>query len=92
MAIPKRYVLEGTWSGYNSGQRRLVHRQVFRKPVNLTCIRYTDGTTLDITVRSAKKSERVKEIHGYTSLIRDALELKKDYVLVDEIVARKISA
>ena len=85
----KRYILEGYWSGYNSGQRRVVHRQIIRKPVTLSCIRYTDGTTLDISVRPAKKGERVKEIHGYDSLIRDALMFNKDYVSVDEIVARK---
>lgn len=85
----KRYILEGTWSGYNSGQRRIVHRQIIHKPVSLSCIRYTDGTTLDIGIRPAKKGERVKEIHGYTSLIRDALMSNKDYVSVDEIIARK---
>ncbi len=85
----KRYILEGTWSGYTSGQRRVVHRQVIHKPVTLSCIRYTDGTTLIIDVRPALPRERVKEIHGYTSLIRDALALNKDYVSVDEIVARK---
>ncbi|HZZ82028.1 MAG TPA: hypothetical protein VFE62_26245 [Gemmataceae bacterium] len=89
MTTPKRYILEGTWSGYHSAQRRIVHRQLFRKPVNLSCIRYTDGTTLDISVRPAKPRERVKEIHGYTSLVRDALAIGKDYVSVDEIAARK---
>lgn len=88
---PKRYILEGTWSGYRSSQRRVVHRQVIRKLVSLSCICYTDGTKLDISVRPAKKGERVKEIHGYTSLIRDALALNKDYVTVDELVKRKAS-
>jgi hypothetical protein len=85
----KRYVIEGTWSGYHSGQRRVAHREVIAesraKKFVLTCIRYTDGTTLDITLRPAEYREKVKEISGYRSLIRDAEMLGKSYVTVDEL-------
>ena len=70
-----RYVIEGEWSGYSSGQRRVVHREVTDRAARADwcrragCILYTDGTRLDLTVREAKPRERVTEIHGYTSLI-----------------------
>lgn len=83
--MAKRYILEGEWSGYNSGQRRIVHRQIIHKPADLSCIRYSDGTTLNISIRAANPRERVTELHGYTSLVRDALRLNKAYVTVDEL-------
>jgi hypothetical protein len=83
-----RYVLEGTWSGYHSVQRRVVHREVIRKPIELSCIQYTDGTTLQIYVREARPRERVQEINGYGSLIRQALRLNKSFVTVNELQER----
>lgn len=81
----KRYVLEGEWSGYRSSQRRVVHREVISEEIPLSCIRYSDGTTLDITVRPAKPRERVQKIGGYTKLVREAMALNKSYVTVDEL-------
>jgi hypothetical protein len=74
-----RYVLEGTWRGYKSSQDAVVHREVVqgnRKSYlawlqKTFCIRYTDGTTLELNVRPAKPRERVVEKHGYRSLIDD---------------------
>lgn len=75
----KRFVIEGEWSGYTSSQRRIVHRTVHKDcfkylrkwAENNHSITYTDGTALHISVRDAKHRERVKEIHGYDSLISD---------------------
>ena len=75
----KRYVLEGTWSGYTSSQERAVHREVVpgsRKTFlawirDAFGIRYTDGTMLYLTVRECKPRERVQPINGYKSLIED---------------------
>ncbi len=73
-----RWILEGEWSGYTSAQRQIVHRQVvvgmplFRAWCEKThAIRYTDGTALTLSVRTAKPREKVGEIKAYTSLIRD---------------------
>lgn len=76
---PKRFVIEGEWSGYRSSQQRVVHRQAYpggRKKFRewaekVGGIRYTDGTMLYLIVRDCKPRERVKEIRGYTSLIED---------------------
>jgi hypothetical protein len=89
-----RYILEGEWSGYHSGQQRIVHRTVISeqraKKINeqkLSCITYSDGTSLDLTLRPAKPRERVKESHGYDSLIDDCLHYKVCSVM-DLIAAR----
>lgn len=74
-----RFIIEGEWSGYRSSQQRIVHRTVhapaykkLREWAERThAITYTDGTSLFIRVRDCKPRERVKEIHGYDSLIRD---------------------
>lgn len=70
--MKKRFILEGEWSGYRSEQRRVCHRTVITNKDdfnNLTSIAFTDGTTLDLTVRPCLPRERVKQIHGYDSLI-----------------------
>jgi hypothetical protein len=75
----KRFVLEGTWRGYRSEQDRIVHREVIlssRKKYlawlqKTFCIRYTDGTTLELHVRPALPRERVVEKLGYSGLIQD---------------------
>ena len=72
-----RFIIEGEWSGYHSGQRRVVHRTVhsasFKKlrawAEKTHGIRYTDGTMLYLTVRNCKPRERVKQILGYVELI-----------------------
>ena len=84
----KRFVIEGIWSGYRSSQRKVVHRAVTHLPgryEHLRTIRYTDGTTLDLTIRPVKPRERVQEIKGYTSLINEAAALDKAYVTVAEL-------
>ena len=76
-----RYVIEGTWSGYTSNQRRVAHRTVERSQKQAEAIKalgsitYTDGTALWLDVREAQPRERVQEIHGYDSLIRDCVRL-----------------
>jgi len=72
----KRFVVEAEWSGYHSGQRHVVHRTVetlFRAGWdNLHYHSFSDGTGLTISVRDAEPRERVQQIHGYSSLLRDA--------------------
>lgn len=77
---PKRYEIIGIWSGYNSGQRRIVHREYttnknFVKGVSkLGNIYFSDGTALEIEVRQLKYRERKeKEINGYNELIRKCM-------------------
>lgn len=73
----QRYVIEGVWSGYNSSQSRVVHREVTDRQKLAEWVRdtgmisYTDGTCLWLSVREAKPRERVKQIHGYTLLLRE---------------------
>lgn len=77
-----RFVIEGLWRGYRSSQDRVVHRTVhagsekrLRAWADKTfAIYYTDGTSLELTVRDAKPRERVHEIKGYSSLIRDCAQ------------------
>ena len=72
-----RFVLEGMWRGYRSSQDQVVHREVvdgsrkkFLEWARKTfCIRYTDGTTLELSVRPCVPRERVAVKKGYTSLI-----------------------
>jgi hypothetical protein len=80
--VSRRFVIEGEWSGYHSGQQRVVHRTVheaserrLRAWADKThAISYTDGTRLILSVRDCKPRERVKDIiNGYTSLIRDCV-------------------
>lgn len=91
-----RWVLEGTWSGYRSSQSRIVHCETTRSKSTLerfkkiTCIRYTDGTTLDLRVREAKPREKIKENPSYHSLIYDCLaEGLSGYCSVDELIAAR---
>lgn len=71
----KRYVIEGTWSGYTSSQSRIVHREVTTDVKRVAWCRdnssilYTDNTWLDLSVREAQKGERVKPYDGYGKLI-----------------------
>lgn len=72
----KRFVVEGEWTGYTSAQRRVVHRTVetlFRSGYEkLRRQAFGDGTSLIVSVRDAEPRERVEEIHGYDSLLREA--------------------
>ena len=86
--MAKRFVIEGEWSGYRSSQQRVVHRTVhngsdksLRDWAERTYgIRYTDGTLLYLSVRDCKPRERIKQIHGYDSLIRDCHSKNVDSV------------
>lgn len=81
-----KYVIEGVWSGYKSSQQKVVHRTVeFCKPT-VSTIQYSDGTTLDISVRNMKKYERVVVLDSYSKLIDQANRFGKAYVTVNEIV------
>ena len=88
----KRYVIEGMWSGYRSSQAKIVHRTITKYPeqFKVHTIRYTDGTTLDITVRPCVPREKVKIIHGYDSLIEECNRFDRErgsgYVLVYELI------
>ena len=83
-----RFIIEGTWSGYIASQRRVVHRTVHSAifkilrawAENTHAIHYQDGTALCISVRDCKPRERVREIHGYDSLIYDCYFHKVDSV------------
>jgi hypothetical protein len=91
--MSKRFVIEGTWTGYTSAQQRICHREVTtdKKLVDrlrqLHKIVYTDGTSLLIHVRHAEPRERIKEILGYRSLIRDASKRDGNVVLVSELAS-----
>ena len=76
------YMIEGTWIGYRPGQDRIVHREyssnakfVERVRAIGYGIRYTDGTTLILSVTEAPRRGRKPAINGYTSLIRDCASL-----------------
>lgn len=85
-----RFVIEGEWSGYRSSQQRVVHRTVHKGSwkklrawaEKTYAIRYTDGTALCLSVRDCKPRERVTEIHGYDSLIKECC-----YHNVDSVAA-----
>ena len=98
-----RFVIEGLWRGYRSSQDRVVHRTVhaagekrLRARVEKThAIYYTDGTSLELMVRDAKPRERVAEIKGYSSLIRDCMTHDVNSVaalLVEQEAMRKTRA
>jgi len=75
--MTKRYVIEGEWSGYTSSQSRICHRVVTQHPNDykkIQAIQYTDGTCLYLTVRPCLPRERIKEIHGYDSLIKKFID------------------
>lgn len=86
--MKSRFVIEGEWSGYHCGQRRVVHRTVhpgaferLRAWAEKThAIRYTDGTCLSLRVRDCKPRERVEQIHGYDELIQDCAHYDVDSV------------
>lgn len=71
----KRYVIEGTWSGYTSSQSRIVHREVTTDVKRVAWCRdnssilYTDNTWLVLSVREAQKGEKVEPYDGYGKLI-----------------------
>jgi len=85
-----RFVIEGEWTGYNSSQRRVVHRQVVTEKAAeaakaLYAIIYTDGTSLLIRTRQLEPREKVTEQNTYGSLIRDAIKHGGSRVLVADL-------
>ena len=84
----KRFIIEGEWSGYHSGQRRVVHRTVHKGSYKKLrawaqkthSVLFTDGTALRLTVRDCKPREKVQQIKGYVSLISDCAMYDVDSV------------
>jgi hypothetical protein len=78
----KRFVVECIWNGYSGQARVVVHRTVettFREAYEaLRWHQFTDGTGMSIDVRDAKPRERVDQIRGYNTLLRDLVH--KQYV------------
>lgn len=76
MGHRQRFIVEAEWTGYTSSQQRIVHRSVetlFRAGYDrVKWHSFSDGTGLAVSVRDCKPREKVKEIHGYSSLLRDA--------------------
>jgi hypothetical protein len=92
-SVMTRFVIEGTWTGYTSAQQRVCHREVTTdkklvdRLLQLHKIVYTDGTSLLIHVRPTAPRERIKEILGYSSLIRDAAKRDGNVVFVSELAS-----
>ena len=87
--MSRRFVVECVWSGYHSGQRHPVHREVTLNPKRyegITGVVFTDGTTMSVVVRPCEPREKVREIHGYGRLLNDAAALGlKGYVRVADL-------
>lgn len=88
--MAKQYILEGEWTGYTSAQRRVVHCEVinqtyYNKLAILHAIVYSDGTSLLISARKKLPRQKVIEKLAYKSLIRDAAELGKACVHIEEL-------
>lgn len=88
-----RFVIEGEWLGHT--QNKIFHRTVhaatekrLRAWASATsCITFGDGTRLLISVRDCKPRERVQELRGYSSLIRDCAY--EGVTSVTELLARE---
>ena len=88
--MSKRYVLEGVWSGYHSGQERVCHREIVtgrraKTLQGLHTVEFTDFTKLYLKLRPALPREQVKEIRGYDRLIRQCEALGKSFVKVADL-------
>lgn len=74
-------MIEGTWSGYSSSQRRVCHREFTNRAKfadavrELRWIRFTDGTVLEINVTDIGdgRKSKPKPVNGYSTLIRECL-------------------
>jgi len=72
------YMIEGRWSGYHSGQSRIVHREYLPKSrrkfveavKSLGRIQFGDGTMLFLEAREVP-SRAEPTINGYGEMIRD---------------------
>lgn len=87
----KRFVLEGTWSGYGSGQARVAHREVISAKraaaLDGLTIQYTDGTCLCLTARPAALREKIIPLLGYSDLIYRAQDSGLRFVTVAQLTA-----
>ena len=94
----ERFIVECVWSGYRASQSKPCHRTVERKSKadeirKITCVQFTDGTTMSVDVRPARLREKVQEIHGYDSLLSDAVRFGlTGFVTVNQIMAREKAA
>lgn len=88
-----RFVLEGTWTGYVSSQMRVCHREIVRDRKRIERLKalhkivYTDGTSLLIHIRESVHREKIREVLGYRSLIRDAEAKGGSVVFVSELAS-----
>ena len=88
--MASRFVIEGTWTGYNDTQRKVAHRTVHstsRKELRAwveksKSITFTDGTKLMLAVRDCKPYERVDIIVSYKQLLEEC-----SYYDVDDVNA-----
>lgn len=92
-----RFVVEGEWSGYRPDQRRVVHRSVEPQRIANACekirsIRFTDNTSLVLSVRLTGKRERVKELHMHDDLIHDCVHYNVDSVDGIEAAQKRVTA
>jgi len=91
-----RTITECYWHGYRASQDRVCHRTVHKGKspyAAISNVRFTDGTTMSVSHREAKPRERVKELHGYDSLLRDLIrEGLKGFVSVEELYRRRNAA
>ena len=78
-ADSKVWLLVGVWSGYNSLQTKVVHREIVderrvERLKNLRRIIYTDGTDLSITISEEilMDAKAFKQQLGYKNLIEEA--------------------
>lgn len=78
------FMVEGTWTGYRSSQQRNVHRHYItsqedaNKLSSAYSIRYTDGTSLILTVKKVKnKAELTPKNENYLKLINLCLKYDK---------------
>jgi hypothetical protein len=74
-----------------ASQRHVVHREVITNPKRverlrkLHAIRYSDGTSLVLSIREAGLREHVRALNGYNSLISEAERAGKSVVNVMEL-------
>lgn len=89
-----RFVIEGMWSGYRAAQRKPCYRRVVTKrqaeAFKISCVGYSDGTTMDLSVRPCAPREKVQEMRGYDGLLRDfEREGMSGYCSVDALMAKQ---
>lgn len=78
--VPTQFVVECVWSGYRPSQERVCHRSVEPKRfadavAKFTRVEFGDGTSMTVSVRPRKPREKVEVMKGYTSLLRQFVDL-----------------